>query len=94
MVILALVALLAAAPADAQRRMGLRGGVGPMGPGGPNLGRSIDVALEHPHAGLFTQGITNALMGDGSVHVISEAVDTQVLKALMTRAGGEVAPNF
>ena len=49
-----------------------------------------EVDLENPLANLFKEGMTNILMGDGSVQQISEVIDTQVMKALFTRAGGEV----
>lgn len=47
------------------------------------------IDADAPSKNLFQNGITNVLMGDGSVHVISEAVDLGILKALFTRAGGE-----
>lgn len=36
----------------------------------------------------------NVGMGDGSVRVIAETIDPEVLKALLTRGGGEVIGNF
>jgi hypothetical protein len=41
-----------------------------------------------------TPGIFQAVFGDGSVHAISLSVDVNVLNALFTRAGGEVANGF
>lgn len=57
-VLSALCVLLVAAPAEAQRGLALRGGIGPRGQGGPNLGRSIDIALENQEGlGLTTEQI-------------------------------------
>jgi hypothetical protein len=34
------------------------------------------------------------LFGDGSVHFLSNTMTVPVLSALVTRAGGEVTPNY
>lgn len=49
---------------------------------------------DDPHANLFLDNITQALFGDGSVHVLSEQIDANLLNALYTRAGGEVVNGF
>ncbi len=55
---------------------------------GKELGRS-EGALSSFHTG----GI-QALMGDGSVHYVSENMDKDVLKALSTASGGDVVGDF
>lgn len=44
------------------------------------------IALEK----LFFQGKTQVTMGDGSVRSLEDSIDREILKALFTRAGGEV----
>jgi prepilin-type processing-associated H-X9-DG protein len=39
-------------------------------------------------------GGVNVLLGDGSVHFVSNGVDLGAWRALATRAGGEVPGNF
>ncbi|MCA9132255.1 MAG: DUF1559 domain-containing protein [Planctomycetales bacterium] len=48
-----------------------------------------EVDEDNPGAQLFLRGITQAVFGDGSVHVLSESVEPSLLRALYTRAGGE-----
>ncbi len=43
-----------------------------------------------PKAKLFSNGMTQATFGDGSVRVLAESIDIETLKALFTRDGGEV----
>jgi len=51
----------------------------------------LDFDPDHPKAGLFDRrGEFLALFGDASVHVIRETVDADMLRALITRNGGEV----
>lgn len=45
----------------------------------------------NPGLHLFTNAMTQMLFGDGSVQTLSENVDSEVLNALFTRAGGEIA---
>ncbi len=52
--------------------------------------RDYEVNLEDPSAGLFINGVAEFLFGDGSVQSIAETVDAGLLRALFTRAGGEV----
>lgn len=52
----------------------------------PNAPETDDRDVTAPHA-----GIAHFLMGDGSVHAVSETIDPQVYTALGTRAGGEPA---
>lgn len=52
--------------------------------------QDYEIDEDNPGANLFTNAITQFVFGDGSVHVISENVDEQILKALYTRDGGEV----
>lgn len=52
--------------------------------------QDYEIDEDTPGVNLFTRGITQILMGDGSVHVLSEGVDSEVLNALYTRAGGEL----
>jgi prepilin-type processing-associated H-X9-DG protein len=40
------------------------------------------------------EGITNVLFADGSVRVIAQAANLELWKALATRAGNEIIPNF
>lgn len=47
-----------------------------------------------PKKNLFSNGITQAAFGDGSVRPLAESIDIEVLKALFTREGGEVIPHF
>ncbi len=55
--------------------------------------RDFDINLEAMSKdGMFAMGITQAAFGDGSVRVISESVAMDVLKAMLTRSGGEVIP--
>ncbi len=44
-------------------------------------------------AGSSHPGGFNALFADGSVHFLKSSIGAEVLKALITRAGGEVVPN-
>lgn len=53
--------------------------------------QDYELDIEDPTAGLFVKGILNILMGDGSVRAIQEgSIDMDVMRALFTRAGGEV----
>ncbi len=52
--------------------------------------KDYELDMEDPHAGLFDGPTGNFLFGDGSVQALSAAVDLQILRALFTRAGGEV----
>ncbi|MEZ6138653.1 MAG: DUF1559 domain-containing protein [Pirellulaceae bacterium] len=57
--------------------------------------QDYELDMDKPSADLFVDGISQFLFGDGSVHTISDTVDLGILKALYTRAGGEVVnPNF
>jgi hypothetical protein len=55
-----------------------------------------EFAAENPTAGLgkLRGGVWNAAYCDGSVRPISNNIDVETIKALFTRAGGEVIPNF
>ena len=50
----------------------------------------FDPELPLPQIGGFTPDGTNVLFGDGSVRYIKKTINPAVLKALITRAGGEV----
>lgn len=52
--------------------------------------QDYEIDEDNPGLNLFTNAITQMLFGDGSVHTISEGVDSEVLNALYTRAGSEV----
>ncbi len=52
------------------------------------------INADDPTINLFTNGITQAAFGDGSVRVLSQSIDIAILKALFTRDGGEITPNF
>ncbi len=52
--------------------------------------QDYEIDEDNPGVNLFTRGITQMLWGDGSVHVLPESIDPQVLNALYTRDGGEV----
>ena len=52
--------------------------------------RDYDIDEDNPGRNLFTNGIVQAMFGDGSIHVLSESIDPNILNALYTRAGGEV----
>jgi Protein of unknown function (DUF1559) len=57
----------------------------------------LDVDFENPLNKLSsaaTAGIFQACFGDGSVRAISTSVDVNLLRALFTRAGGEVTNGF
>ncbi len=56
----------------------------------------LEFDVDDPFAGLFGLRVGGFQVGlcDGSVQFISETVDRNVLRALMTKAGGEVIPNF
>ncbi len=57
--------------------------------------RYEDVAAELAGRGVrVVTGVFQALMGDGSVRAISQAIDQTLLKGLFTPAGGEVLGNF
>jgi hypothetical protein len=47
-----------------------------------------------PRLGGFHEGGFHAALCDGSVRFISEAVDKELLKALITKDGGEAAGEF
>jgi prepilin-type processing-associated H-X9-DG protein len=49
-----------------------------------------DAALPLPEIGGFTAEGTNVLFGDGSVRFLKPTVQTQVMRALITRDGAEV----
>lgn len=51
-----------------------------------------EIDEDDPGANLFVNRITQAVFGDGSVRVLAETIDANVLRALFTRAGGEVVP--
>lgn len=52
----------------------------------------IDVKADQlPELGFVPEG-WHVGMGDGSVHFISRTIDVNVMKAMLTRAGGEVLP--
>lgn len=52
--------------------------------------QDFSVDEQNPGKNLFTNGITQVVFGDGSVHTIAEVVADEILNALFTRAGGEV----
>jgi prepilin-type processing-associated H-X9-DG protein len=53
--------------------------------------QDYELDMANPSAGLFVNGVMNVLFGDGSVRELNEAAtDLDVLRALFTRAGGEV----
>ena len=55
----------------------------------------VEIDLDNPLAVMADYGQAfNALYGDGSVRGIPRTIDAADLKALLTRAGGERAPNF
>ena len=56
----------------------------------------LDVDLSRPSAGLghIRPGGFEAIFADGHVSLISNTIDPQTLKALFTRAGGEVIGNY
>lgn len=49
-----------------------------------------ELDLDEPSAGLFEDGSLSVVMGDGSVRTLRKGVADEILKALFTRAGGEV----
>ncbi len=51
--------------------------------------QDFSVDEQNPGKNLFTDGITQAALGDGSVHTIADSVTSEILNALFTRAGGE-----
>jgi hypothetical protein len=51
--------------------------------------QDYDIDEEQPGANLFANGITQVLLGDGSVHVVAESIADELLNALYTRDGGE-----
>ena len=50
----------------------------------------FDPKLPLPQIGGFTEHGANVLFGDGSVRYIRKTISPAALKALITRAGGEV----
>ncbi len=52
--------------------------------------QDYEIDEDNPGKNLFTNGIVQAMFGDGSVHVLSEFIAPDLLNALYTRAGGEV----
>ncbi len=62
---------------------------GAVAPGACGVNCSNDYGLYSFHA-----GGANVLVGDGSVRFVAANVDVRALCALVTRAGGEVGPNF
>ena len=50
----------------------------------------FDPGLPLPQIGGFTPDGANVLLGDGSVRYIKKSIRPEVMKALITRAGGEV----
>lgn len=52
--------------------------------------QDYEIDEDNPGLNLFTRGITQMLFGDGSVQTLSESIDSEILNALYTRAGGEV----
>ncbi len=52
--------------------------------------QDYEIDEDNPGKNLFTNGIVQALFGDGSVQTLSEVIDPNILNALFTRDGGEV----
>lgn len=48
----------------------------------------------HPGGGSFHPGGMNAVLCDGSVHFLSNEIDLEVLRSLVTPRGGEVLDSF
>jgi len=64
---------------------------------GTRIGEDLPLTFNHRHHGSFASqhpGGCYFVLVDGSVHFLSENIDSRVLAALTTRAGGEVVGEF
>lgn len=52
--------------------------------------QDYEVNMDDPSAGLFVDGFCAFLFGDASVQRLPDSIDLDILKAIFTRAGGEV----